>query len=95
MPSPNDYKNQLLQALASSGVQLECELCGKNNWVFAEQALSLTVTDLTDSHENPSPQIPAATVICNNCGNIRMHSLGVLGLLDSEQKGSSGNRPSS
>ena len=89
MPLPGDFKAKLLQRLAERGVRPQCEVCGQNNWAALEQAIGLPITDLSGSVVIPTPQIPVAALICNNCGNVRTLALGALGLLP-EQAGGKG-----
>lgn len=59
-----------------------CLYCGSNNWAFLpEAALVPQWTNIL-----PAPGIPVAVMICNNCGNVRMHALGALDLLPKEEK---------
>ncbi len=85
MGLPENYKEKLLEELKSRGTKANCEICGSNNWSVVEQALSLTITDLSGSFRIPPPQIPAAALICNTCGNVRLFAMGVLGLLPKDK----------
>jgi len=87
MPLPNNYKERLLEELKKRGSKANCELCDHNNWAVVDQAVSLNITDLSGSFRIPPPQIPSAALICNNCGNVRIFALGVLGLLDNKKEG--------
>ena len=70
----------LLKALTERGASPSCSACGKNNWAVVPDSLVLPVaTNLI-----PAPGIPVATLLCNNCGNARSHSLVVLGLLPTD-----------
>ena len=85
MPLPIDFKDQLISELAKRGVNHACEVCSKNDWAVVDQALSIQITDLTGNVRIPAPQIPSAGLVCNNCGNIRIFALGVLGLLPTSE----------
>jgi hypothetical protein len=80
MALPADYKEKLVEELKKRGFS-QCEVCGKNNWSVVDQAVGLTLTDLSPGFRIPSPQIPCAGMVCNNCGNIRTLALGVLNML--------------
>lgn len=81
MPLPEDFKKQVVDELAKRGVKPQCEICGHNDWVVVDQAVSLHITDLSGSYKIPPPQIPSAGLICKRCGNIRIFALGALDLL--------------
>jgi hypothetical protein len=81
MPLPSNYRDQLILALQQRKAKTTCEVCEQNNWAIVDQAIGLPITDLSGNVIIPSPQIPAACLICNNCGNIRLFALGALGLL--------------
>ncbi len=81
MSLPANFKELLIQALRDRGANAICEVCTKNNWAVIDQAVSVQVTDLSGSWQMPPPQIPSGGLVCNNCGNIRIFALGVLGLL--------------
>jgi hypothetical protein len=84
MGLPGDYQQKVIEALGNKKINVVCELCSKNNWAVADQPVSLPITDLSGSLRIPTPQIPVAALICNNCGNVRIFALGVLGLLPKE-----------
>ena len=81
MGLPENFQERLVQALRDRGANTTCEVCGKNNWAVIDQAVSVQVTDLSGNWQMPPPQIPSGGLVCNNCGNIRLFALGVLGLL--------------
>ena len=81
MALPKDFNERLLATLKEKRVNPVCEICGHNDWAALDQAVSLQITDLSGTFSIPSPQIPSAGLVCNNCGNIRLFALGALGLL--------------
>jgi hypothetical protein len=81
MSLPEKFQERLVQTLRERGANSICEVCGKNNWAVIDQAVSIQVTDLSGTWQLPPPQIPSGGLVCNNCGNIRLFALGVLGLL--------------
>jgi hypothetical protein len=81
MALPADYLDNVRKALGEKGVIGVCDGCGKNNWSIVSQPIKLPLTDLTTNVRIPEPNIPCAAVVCSTCGNVRLHALGVLGLL--------------
>ena len=67
--------------LAKRGVQMNCEVCKGNCWTMAEVnaglSLALPVFQET-STPNPSALVPAYALICQKCGNIRLHATAVV-----------------
>ena len=86
MPLPSDFKEKLLAELKLRGVKGDCELCGRNNWGVSEQAVALNLTDFSGALRIPTPNVPCAALICNNCGNVRTFALGALNLMPTLQK---------
>src|SRR5579864_1445952 len=87
MALPPDFRERVLSALQTRVRSPTCEVCQVNNWAVTDQPVSLALTDLSPGVVIPAPHIPAAVLICNNCGNVRLHALGTLGLLPVEQVG--------
>jgi len=68
------------EALNSKKASASCISCGSNNWALMPQAAILSQW----VNVMPAPGIPVCAAICNNCGFLRLHALGVLGLLPQE-----------
>ncbi len=81
MSLPNDFRQRFLNELRNRGVSNNCELCNQNNWAFVNEGVALNITDFSTNVRIPQPNIPSVAMICNNCGNIRLFSLGALNLL--------------
>jgi hypothetical protein len=82
-----DYPYKLLHDKVAEELQEKkaspvCVYCGSNNWAILHEAALVTQW----SNQLPAPGIPVAVMICNNCGNIRMHALGALNMLPQEVK---------
>jgi len=87
MPLPKDCQKKVIQALNEKKINANCEVCGKNNWSVADQAVTLLVSDLRGGISLPPPNIPCAALVCNNCGNVRLFALAALGILDKNEGG--------
>ncbi len=81
MAENTNFKNEVLTKLREKGIKANCEICNNNNWAFVDQPVSVNITDMSGNLRIPTPQVPAAAMICNHCGNIRLFALGVLDLL--------------
>lgn len=73
----------ITQKLIERKAQAVCVSCGSNNWTSPNEAALLPQW----SNVLPAPGIPTAAMICKNCGYIRLHALGPLGLIPEEPKG--------
>ena len=86
MALPPNFKDRLLKKLNERGVRNICEACGRNNWAVVDQPIGLMISDMTGGLRIPMPQIPAAGLVCNNCGNVRIFALGALDLLPEREE---------
>lgn len=71
---------KLVEALNAKKASSLCVSCGSNNWALMPQAA------LVPQWINvlPAPGVPVSAAICNNCGFVRLHALGPLGLLPAD-----------
>jgi hypothetical protein len=76
LPFEIDSK-QLTEALNAKRASAPCISCGANNWTLMPQAALVTQW----INVLPAPGVPVSAAICNNCGFVRLHALGPLGLL--------------
>ena len=75
----NDAIGKKLESLGASPI---CPYCGKSKWTLPPEAALIPQW----TNVFPAPGVPATVLICVNCGNIRMHALGILNMLPSEPK---------
>ena len=79
-------KDAIINALKEKNVVLPCPRCESSNFqVIGQTAISInenpTVISLGES------AVPAALIVCTQCGFITMHALGSLGLIPKEIHG--------
>lgn len=75
------------KALQNAGVRSDCPMCGKNQWVLADGYFNHHIQNqVTGGLVLGGPIIPAAAIICGNCGFISQHALGALGLLPKSEE---------
>ena len=76
-----EVKTQIRHALKERNALNPCPRCGNREFVLADGILASPIqTNLEEFVLGSS--IPAAVVICNHCGYMSLHALGVLGLMD-------------
>ena len=85
MPLPDNFQREVLDALRSKGINPVCHVCSTNAWSVADQAVTLIVSKLDGGIALPPPAIPSAALVCNNCGNVRLFALSVLGLWNPQE----------
>jgi len=77
---------ELIQkALADRGVTDRCQVCGKKTMIVAPVVSLIGVQSHLGGQVLGGKSVPSAIRICDNCGNIEMHALGALDLLDTPQ----------
>lgn len=68
--------------LAAAGANPSCGICGQNNWFLNQEDAARTAMILKNSADGsftiPPAHIPIIWMVCNNCGNLRMHSREVI-----------------
>ena len=74
-------KSKVVDALSDRGASVVCVSCGKNDWIFLDNAGLLPEW----SNKFPLAGVPIVVLACKNCGYVRTHSLAVLNLLSEEQ----------
>ncbi len=86
-----DRKRELIAAftarLAKNGRNAVCPMCGNATFSLADAYLVNTLQPDLATFSLGGTSIPAIAIICNNCGYISQHALGVLGLLPREGSG--------
>lgn len=81
----NERKKEIIQTLATRIDKMECPICHKDKFSLLDGYINDGVQD-DYKHQviGVRTRIPSVALICNNCGFISQHSLGVLGLLPQE-----------
>lgn len=84
---------KLNQKFDSQGIK--CPMCGNNHFIIGDGYFNSFMQDDFKNINLGGPSIPSIPIICDKCGFISSHALGVLGLLpkdDNENKGGSNGR---
>lgn len=75
--------NKLTQKLKDKGVI--CPMCGNNHFFIADGYFYNDLQDTLNGFRlGGSLALPTIPIVCDNCGFISQHSLGVLGVMPSE-----------
>lgn len=86
MAFTQEQRDEIVRILRERGANQPCEVCTRNNFTIMDTAVHMSVRDLTGAIQIPGTTLPTVAVLCTNCGNIRFHALGILGLLPREQQ---------
>ena len=70
---------ELNKRFGSSGIK--CPMCGNNHFIIGDGYFNSFMQDDIRSLNLGGPSIPSIPIICDRCGFISSHALGVLGLL--------------
>ena len=89
----NEEKQKIVLELSkriNSG-EIKCPMCGNKHFIIADGYFNTIMQDSLNGIVLGGPSIPSIPIICNRCGFISSHALGILGLLPkqtgNDQKG--------
>ena len=84
MDMNEDQKKKVIQALQEKGSVLPCPRCGNQNFTLIDGYFNQPLQkQLSNNLVIGGPSIPSVGVVCNKCGFIAHHAVGVLGLMPS------------
>lgn len=78
---PLEQKTRIVKALEDAGARLPCPRCANQGWVLMDGYFNQPVQTALSGLVIGGPSVPSVVVICNQCGYLSQHALGVLGLL--------------
>ncbi|MDO8567794.1 MAG: hypothetical protein Q7R57_03665 [Dehalococcoidales bacterium] len=82
-----EQKQKIIDALTSHGVNLPCPRCGSCKFSLLDGYFNQTLqTELTGGLTLGGPVLPSFAVVCNQCGFMSQHALGVLGLMSAKEE---------
>lgn len=80
-------KQKIVKKLEEKKVKTHCPMCGNNHFIIADGYFNNQMqTGFQDGLVIGGPSIPTIAIVCSNCGFTSQHALGVLGLLNQNQK---------
>lgn len=81
----NDRKKEIILSLASRIEKMECPICHKESFSLLDGYINDSVQENYRMQTIGSKtMIPSVALVCNNCGFISQHSLGVLELMSKD-----------
>ena len=79
-------KTELIEAISRKISKLECPMCHTNNFTLSSGYSNIPIQFDLNGIVIGGPSMPSIAIICNNCGFISNHALGVLGLLPKNEE---------
>lgn len=80
-----EEKDEIIEILKERGAIQSCPRCGHGNFTILDGYMTHSLQSKLEGQVIGGPAIPTVAVICNNCGFVSEHALGVLGLLEDEK----------
>lgn len=85
-----EKKKELIRALNDRlrkyKTPLKCPMCGNMHFSLADAYIRNELQADLKKVNLGGPSIPAIAIVCENCGFMSQHAIGVLGLLPKEDK---------
>lgn len=69
--------NELNARLAAKGARTDCQVCGQSKWDLADDLGFIGGYDDASDTVLGTKGIPAYTLVCTNCGFMRLHHFGI------------------
>ncbi|MCX8485814.1 MAG: hypothetical protein ORN53_01290 [Crocinitomicaceae bacterium] len=84
---PESEKQKIIKRLQEKGGKINCPMWGHNNFIIADGYFNSPMqSDFQGGLVLGGPSIPTIAIVCGNCGFMSQHALGVLGLLNQNDK---------
>ena len=74
-------KQRIISKIQNIIPNIECPICHNKNFIIADGYFNSSIQGDVNGMTLGGPSIPSIGIICNKCGFISHHALGVLGLL--------------
>lgn len=81
-----EKKRQIANALGKRIGNIVCPICHQSKYTLLDGYFVDVIQDKYQSIQLGGRILPSVMLVCNNCGHLESFSLGVLGLMESEEK---------
>ena len=76
-------KEELAKVITSKVKTFECPMCHNHSFTIIDGYLIQNLQNSINSYViGNEPIIPSIAIVCNNCGFMSQHNLGILGMLN-------------
>lgn len=80
-----DEKRRIIKTISDKGAKLPCSRCDQDKFTLLDGYFKPIIkSSLTDDVDYKMPSVPSVVLICNNCGYIIQHAMGMLELIPRE-----------
>ncbi|PXA02834.1 hypothetical protein DDZ13_15105 [Coraliomargarita sinensis] len=77
-----DLKKRIIKELEKRDATKPCARCGNNSFTILEEFSRVEQQTDFQNLRLGGPSVPCVVVGCNNCGNMNLHAIGILGFMD-------------
>lgn len=85
-------KKEIAQKLSSIIPTLTCPMCGNHHFTIVDGYFTPTIQKDIQNLQLGGTVMPTVAIVCNNCGFVSSHALGVLGLLPKNENAIDGTK---
>ena len=85
MPLSEERKGKIIAALEERGARQPCPRCGNMSFTLVDGYFNRAIQPSLKGMSLGGPSIPTVGLVCNRCGFLSEHALGILGLLSEEE----------
>lgn len=88
-----EKKRQIANALSIRTGNFVCPICHQSRYTLLDGYFVDVIQDKYQGMQLGGRLLPSVMLVCNNCGHLESFSLGVLGLMESEEIKEGGETP--
>jgi len=82
----SEEKKEIVSKLKGAGAILPCPRCGNPNFTLVDGYFNHNIQTDFGNIVLGGPSVPTIVLVCDRCGFLSQHALGVLGLLSQEKE---------
>ncbi|PIQ42618.1 MAG: hypothetical protein COV52_02345 [Gammaproteobacteria bacterium CG11_big_fil_rev_8_21_14_0_20_46_22] len=82
-----EKKQKIVETLNEKKAISPCPRCRNNNFTLMDGYFNQVIQQGVSNIQLSGPAIPSVIVVCNKCGYMSQHALGVLGLMPPKKDG--------
>lgn len=81
-----EKKRQIANALSIRTGNIVCPICHQSRYTLLDGYFVNVIQDKYQGMQLGGRLLPSVMLVCNNCGHLENFALGVLGLMEAEEK---------
>ena len=75
-----EREKETIMSNIKAKIRGSCPMCGGNQWNLENEIVGTVAASIGGGLGFGGPYVPMAQVICNNCGFVAHHAVGLLGI---------------